>query len=83
MGNEFFKVEIESLLMVMDYINYKYEDKSRYLQKKFTAKSLNQCEAIIYTIQGNIKNNYKVNTCDQSIQPIRQKMESNYLKRTK
>ena len=71
MGNEFFKVEIESLLMVMDYINYKYEDKSRYLQKKFTAKSLNQCEAIIYTIQGNIKNNYKVNTCDQSIQPIR------------
>tara|TARA_B100000575_G_scaffold277519_1_gene263888 strand:- start:79 stop:294 length:216 start_codon:yes stop_codon:yes gene_type:complete len=71
MGNELFKVEIESLLMVMDYINYKYEDKNRYLQKKFTAKSLNQCEAIIYTIQESIKNNYKVNTCDESIQPIR------------
>ena len=58
-GNEFFKVEIESLLMVMDYINYKYEEKDLSLQKKFDAKSLNQCEAIIRTIKGSIKNEYK------------------------
>ena len=71
MGNEFFKVEFESLLMVMDHINYKYEEKDRHLQKKFTTKLLNQCEAIIFISKGNIKNNYKVNTCDKSIEPIR------------
>ena len=70
MGNEFFKVEIESLLMVMDHINFRYEERNFFEQKKFSTKLLNQCEAIINIRERNNQTNYKVNICDKSIKHI-------------
>ena len=70
-GYENYKRELESLQMVMEFLNYSYEDKDYFIQKKFTTKLINQCEVIISVREKNNQNNFKVDYCRQNIKLIK------------
>ena len=55
----------------MEFLNYSYEDKDYFIQKKFTTKLINQCEVIISVREKNNQNNFKVDYCRQNIKLIK------------